>query len=540
MSYPILLAVSFLSIVALVGAVVSRKMRNLRGPLGYREFALGGARTGPLVLFATLAATNFSAFTVFGLSGAGYRIGWAYYPAIGFGTGLMALSFIFLGMPLRRLSAARGYVSPADFIRDRYGSPALARAYSACLIFVTVPYLAAQAVAGGRMINLMTGIPYPAASLLLVSVTALYTCRGGFRAVAATDVVQIAVLATGAVLAFAAARGMAGGGGGTAARLLVSSPAHLSRMGAGMGLGLDSLLGLWLLWFLADPMFPQMFQRFYAARDDRSLHRASVLYPLICGFLFFLTVGVGVAGAALLPGLPPGESEQIFPRLAAAHGNQLAGAAFALAAAAALMSTLDSQLLSLSSMIVQDFFPRDHRSPGNGRAVTALLSLLAWLASLSPPEMILDSLTRFAFPAYAALALPVWAGLYGRRANAPGAAAAVGAGLVLVVLETAGRISLAPLPVPAAILGIQVALMAVFGRIAGTDGSSHRFPGLVPRAKPVWIAAVALTAALGTVGWEYGAPPALIGGVPRWVWLSAGSCGLLALLLALWKPKPPA
>jgi len=50
----------------------------------------------PLVLFLTMAATNFSAFTVFGFSGAGWRIGYSFYPIMAFGTGFMALSFAYI------------------------------------------------------------------------------------------------------------------------------------------------------------------------------------------------------------------------------------------------------------------------------------------------------------------------------------------------------------------------------------------------------------------------------------------------------------
>jgi len=61
------------------------------------SFFLAGRGIGRLVLFFTMAATNFSAFTIFGLSGAGYRIGYAFYPVMGFGTGFMALGMWVIG-----------------------------------------------------------------------------------------------------------------------------------------------------------------------------------------------------------------------------------------------------------------------------------------------------------------------------------------------------------------------------------------------------------------------------------------------------------
>ncbi|MCA1949042.1 MAG: hypothetical protein LDL24_00580, partial [Treponema sp.] len=77
----------FIAANLIVGTLVP--MRDIKNK---EQFTLAGRSLGGLLLFATMAATNFSAFTVFGLSGAGYRIGWAYYPAMAFGTGFMALS----------------------------------------------------------------------------------------------------------------------------------------------------------------------------------------------------------------------------------------------------------------------------------------------------------------------------------------------------------------------------------------------------------------------------------------------------------------
>jgi SSS family solute:Na+ symporter len=129
----IILVVSFLALTLLIG-LLSRTGGKER-----RDYVLGGGKAGTFLLLATMAATNFSAFTVFGLSGAGYRIGWAYYPAIGFGTGLMALAFILVGIPLRRLSKERGYLSPADFIADRYGNRPLALGFSLAQCALTLP-----------------------------------------------------------------------------------------------------------------------------------------------------------------------------------------------------------------------------------------------------------------------------------------------------------------------------------------------------------------------------------------------------------------
>ena len=83
-------------------------LTRLRWKSSSEAYFLADRRLGPVILLATMAATNFSAFTVYGTSGAGYRDGWSFFPIMGFGTGFMAMDFwawgtrepVFLGVPL--------------------------------------------------------------------------------------------------------------------------------------------------------------------------------------------------------------------------------------------------------------------------------------------------------------------------------------------------------------------------------------------------------------------------------------------------------
>jgi len=61
------------------------------------SYFLADRRLGTVILLATMTAINFSAFTVFGTSGAGYRDGYGFFPIMAFGTGFMALSFWVVG-----------------------------------------------------------------------------------------------------------------------------------------------------------------------------------------------------------------------------------------------------------------------------------------------------------------------------------------------------------------------------------------------------------------------------------------------------------
>src|SRR5512133_3660508 len=65
------------------------------------DYYVGGRSLAWLPLLLTTAATNFSAFTVLGLCGAGYRLGCSFSPAMALGTGFMALGMYLVGVPLR-------------------------------------------------------------------------------------------------------------------------------------------------------------------------------------------------------------------------------------------------------------------------------------------------------------------------------------------------------------------------------------------------------------------------------------------------------
>lgn len=71
----VVLTVYFL-VVLILGFMAKSRLRD-----GPSDYFLAGRGLGPFVLVGTMAATNFSAFTVFGASGAGYREGLSFFPS---------------------------------------------------------------------------------------------------------------------------------------------------------------------------------------------------------------------------------------------------------------------------------------------------------------------------------------------------------------------------------------------------------------------------------------------------------------------------
>jgi SSS family solute:Na+ symporter len=505
------------------------------------EFFLAGRRLGRLVLFLTMAATNFSAFTIFGLSGAGYRIGYAFYPVMGFGTGFMALGFWIIGSRVQVLARERGYITPSDFIMDRFGSYPLKALFSLVMILFTLPYVAIQAIAAGRSLEALAGVPYWAGALLVMGFTVLYVLLGGMRSVAWTDVVQALMILgftlAGLLLIARKMGGFAQATGGLAARY----PQLFSRPGLDGSMVPGVWLGYLVLWLFADPMFPQLFQRFLAARDQRSLKTTVVLYPLITTFLFFLTVSIGVLGRAVFPDLSPAQSESVYPLLLARFASPFVGTLLLTGGLAALMSTLDSQLLTMASMIGLDFAKRRAAPVWLHRLIVLAIGAAGYLLALHPPQTILDFVNRTSFTGLAALGPVVLGGLYWRRANRYGALAGILAGEAVTVLSYFRIVQVPGLLPVIPVLAVGSAAFVAVSLLTHGPGENPELAALpaagkAPRGRLLPAALVfAGFFVLANDFWAWNRPPVLWAGLPLWVWyyilLGILLSGAYALLL---------
>jgi len=515
------------------------------------DYFLASRSLSPIVLFLTMAATNFSAFTVFGFSGAGWEAGYSYYPVMAFGTGFMALTFFLIGRPAWRIGKTHGLVTPPEMVYLATGSRTLRLVFFAVMAVFTVPYLAMQPIAAGYALNSLLGIPYFAGAALITSVMLLYTFLGGFRGVTWTDAFQGSLMIVLLLLAVAFIAGRFGGL--TAANLAAAEgfPELFSRPGLGGIYTPGVWLGYMLLWFLADPMLPQLFQRFYAANDLRALSTTASLYPLLTGFLFLLPVTIGVLGRLSFPSMETGISaDQILPMMLQRHAPPVLEALVLTAALAALMSTLDSQLLTLSSMFSRDIVAPARRylsrrkgeaPPASdelptwiGKSFVAGLALIGLAIAWQPPETFRVLATK-TFTGLAVLFPTVVATLYWKRTRAGAAILSILVGEALVVVDHFGLLpSLGTLPVVPIVLAATLVLILGSFILPSTSNSANaREPrALSRRALLGWSLAFAALFFVANDVWNW--KDARVGwlGYPWWVWVSAGLC--IAVSVALW------
>jgi len=515
----------YLCIVLGIGLAARRHRRDAAAP-GASGYYLAGRLLGPLAVLATMAATNFSGFTVVGFAGAGYRIGLGFYPVMAVGTGLMAVSFAVVGLPAHRIGRRLGLVTPAELIGARFGRGAAGVTAGAMALF-TLPYLAIQPMAAGYALEALLGIPYVIGAALVTVIVLIYVLAGGMRSVVWTDVAQ-GVLMT-IVLAVGLLAVVRATGDSAFATLAERFPALTARPGGDGSL----IVGIWasymLLWFLADPMLPQLFQRFYAARGERSIVVSMALYPIVTAILFFLPVAIGALGRLHVPGLAGKEADRILPMLMESLGGDWLAALACAGLLAGIMSTMDSQLLTMGSVIERDVFRRGRDGRGAaGRIAIVVMAIGGFLLSIRPPASILSVATQ-AFAGLAVLFPAFFAAIHVRRVSATGVITSIIAGELIVALSHAGVLSWPGMltVVPAAMVATVVLLVDVLIRRVAPD---RRDPGVdedwfedsssgLGRTRLIgWSALVVALFVLSVDWWRFGAPSTIVAGLPGWVW----------------------
>ena len=402
--------VVYFIIILVIGFIARTRLKS-----SPETYFLADRKLGTLILLGTMVATNFSAFTVFGTSGAGYRDGYAFFPIMGFGTGFMALTFWILGRKIWEVGRKTNAVTPPELVRKLYGSPLLSVIFSLVMIVFTLPYLALQPMAAGYALEALVGLPYVYGCVLVTIIILIYTLRGGLRAVAWTDLFQGLVMFLLLLVSLVIVAQHHGGFIEANQKIFSMHPELFSRPG---GTG-KYTYGIWfsfmLLWFFCDPMFPQLFQRFFSARSRSTIASTMLFYPLICTLVFFLPIAVGVLGHLSFPDLVGKEADKILPLTMTLISGDFMAALVIAAGLAALMSTMDSQLLTLSSIFTRDILPLSGKFKGetsvSGRLFVICLSIAGLLLAYKPPATILQIATQ-TFTGLAVLFPTVIFGLY--------------------------------------------------------------------------------------------------------------------------------
>lgn len=334
-----------------------------------QDFYLGGRGFGFAVLLLTLYATQYSGNTLFGVAGATYRLGFAWLIAVHYMLAIIVFYLTF-APKLYRLSRTRGYVTPTDYLEDRFGSKAISLVASLVMIVSLTNYLLAQLMAMGRALQGLAGPfgdqAYNYGVIGLALIMLIYGTLGGLRAIAWTDVIQGAVLMIGFVFLLVLLVDEFGPLSTATDRIIASPEAFkVARPEPAM---LREWVSYIIVIGMGGALYPHAVQRIYAAESRRALNRSLATMTFLPYLTALFSVIAGIYALAYVPGLEGAEADQVLSRLLRiVQENSLLGYGVVVvifsAMLAALMSTADSAMLSISSMFTKDIYAV-HLRPG--------------------------------------------------------------------------------------------------------------------------------------------------------------------------------
>ncbi|MBS3681420.1 sodium/pantothenate symporter [Ornithinibacillus massiliensis] len=428
----------FLVLIFLVGLYASRFVQSSNSFM--QEYFLGERSLGGFVLAMTMTATYGSASSFIGGPGTAYTqgLGWVLLAMSQVVTGYFVL--MVLGKKFAIVTRKYKAITMVDFLKGRYKSPVVVVLSAISIVVFLFSAMAAQWIGGARLIESLTGMSYTTALFIFAVSVLIYVTIGGFRAVALTDAIQGSFMFVGTLILLIATIIAGGGIPNIIADLTAENPNLISPFGAEGTLSPAYVSSFWILVGVGVVALPQIAVRAMSYKSAKSMHRALIIGTIVVGFIMLNMHLIGVFARAILPGIEIGD--QVMPLIALeTMPAWLAGIVLA-APMAAIMSTVDSLLILVSSTVIKDVYINYVKPDASQQtvkrmslSVTAILGVIVFIMALNPPELIIW-LNLFAFGGLeAAFIWPIVLGLYWKNGNKYGAIASIITGVGIYLLS---------------------------------------------------------------------------------------------------------
>lgn len=360
-----------------VGLASSRLQRN-----NPQDYYLASRSVQPWLVGLSAVATNNSGYMFIGV------IGYTY--SVGLSAGLLMVGWIlgdllaslFVHKKLRHTALQcneSSYIGVLHQWAGFGGSRFRIVAALIALVFL-LSYAAAQLVAGSKALQVLLHWPSWSGAVLGAALVLAYCFAGGIRASIWTDAAQSLVMIAAMGIMLVSLVNSLGGVSGVMVGL-ESIPGFLSVTSADVLVpGYGGVLLFFIGWLIAGFSVvaqPHIMVRFMALDDERGFVRARVWYYLWFLVFYLMATAVGMLARLYLPSVDGFDSELALPSIAVELlppvlvGLVLAGIF------AATISTADSLLLSCSSFLSQDLFPKQFAFRYGIKIATLLVTVAA-------------------------------------------------------------------------------------------------------------------------------------------------------------------
>ncbi len=384
-------------LIYLVGMVVVGIITTRLASRSLDDFILGGKKMWTPVLALSEKGTDMSAWLLIGLPGQAFKMGiGALWAGIGVWLGSL-FNWLVIATPLRRLTGKFNALTLPDYFESRFedNSHILRITSSVLIVFFFTLYVSAQVVGAGKILAATFNIHQTVGMIIGLSIILFYTMMGGFIAESWTDFIQGLIMVAALILMCVVGIISFGGLGNIFAKIGSVDPKAvlLSAGESGSALYLGLILGSLAIGFGYAGQ-PHILMRYMALKSEKEVKQATIIAMTWTTFAVAGAIFLGFFAIPILRGEISDPEHVTLTFAAKILPGWLVG--FILAAAtAAMMSTVDSQLLVTTSAITEDIYRKIINPKATqkylvrmARIFTVIVAIVAFILGLRAERLV--------------------------------------------------------------------------------------------------------------------------------------------------------
>jgi len=428
-----------------------------------KDFATAGSSLGIFVLTLTFSATYHSAYAFLGAPGFVYSNGVGWW-VNGIWTVFPGVLFWVIGRRFWLLGQTQGYISMAQYISDVYQNKAIGLVVTVISLVFTIPYVAMQAIGSGYIFQAISNgqLSYAVGTIIFFAIMILLVWMGGMKGVAITDAAQGVFMWIGMVIgSYIIIRQNFGSINAAYEQVFEAMPALFTLPGPKGVVTSADWVSRWVVITVGMMMFPHVTLRFFSGRSLRVLKWSSIFSSIYLTSIYVFTPAIGMIGRILMPDVA--SPDTIFPEMLLKYTPIVFAALVIAGALAASMSTGDSQLHAVSTMISTDVYKTYIKKDASeymqyqvAKIATLVFGLLSVIVALMKPGL-LSNILALANGGVAALAPAMLGGVYWKKSTPQAAMSSIIIGEAVMLFTT--FIAKNPLGIMAGVWGLIVAFI---------------------------------------------------------------------------------
>ncbi len=320
-----------------------------RGTKSDTDYYIAGGRLGYFPITLSLFATWFGAETILGSSAAVAEGGLSGARAEPFGYAIcLVATALFVAGKIR----SHGYVTIADFFRDRFGKHA-EFVTAIVLVVISVIWAGAQLLAIAAILETTLGLPGVITLFAAAGIVIFYSMFAGLIGDVVTDVIQGLFLMGGVIILFLAVIHQFGGFGPMLS-VIQSDQLRLIAPGESLFTRADA----WAIPVIGSLVTQEIITRFLAAKSTSVAKSAAFSAAGLYIGIGMMPVLIGLSGAHL--DVAGAQGDNFIPAMALEFLPPILAIVFIGALFSAILSTVDSNLLAVSSLISINILKKLH------------------------------------------------------------------------------------------------------------------------------------------------------------------------------------